>query len=99
VNRDSGTNSANGGWLRRLVERSRCAAEGIRWVAALGLFLYKASHDTGIDFARIIGCNRNRNQIQSAYLLEGFKGISLVFTLADTASFNRRMQITWSEAE
>ena len=26
VNRDSGTDSANGGWLRRLVEQSRCAA-------------------------------------------------------------------------
>ena len=27
VNRDSGTESANGGWLRRLVEPSRCAAD------------------------------------------------------------------------
>src|ERR1039458_9712187 len=30
VDRDSGTASANGGWLRRLVERSRCAGRTIK---------------------------------------------------------------------
>jgi len=45
------------------------------------------------------GGKRKPDQIQSAGFLEGFKGIFLVSTLADTASFNRGMQLTWSEAE
>jgi|ERR1017187_1755168 hypothetical protein len=42
----------------------------------------------GVVVVQILGCNGNQDRIQSACFLEGFKGVCLVFTLADTASFN-----------
>jgi hypothetical protein len=52
VNRDSGTDSVNGGWLRRLVELSRYAAGGLErqchWPSAEKFFAGKLSSLEGM---------------------------------------------------